>query len=206
MSGIPPTLPSLAGLGWSATKIPRWSTRVAKHVSGRESRVQNFAYPLYEFELVYDGLDSSGSHYPGLGAYSLQALMGFFQSLGGQFAPFLYVDPTDNYAANQFVALGDGATSAFALQRPLSSAFLEPVGWVTGISGVSVGGVTSTGWSLQTPNTLAFAVPPAVNAPILATFAYAFYCRMSEDALEFEQFMKHLHAVKSFKFSTIRTS
>jgi hypothetical protein len=29
---------------------------------------------------------------------------------------------------------------------------------------------------------------------------------MAADDLEFEQFMKHLHTVKSFKFSTIRTS
>jgi hypothetical protein len=203
----PTFLPSLAGLGWSVTKTPRWSTRSAKHVSGRETLAPLFAYPLYDFELTYDGLDSSSNSFPNLGAYSMQSLMGFFQSLSGRLSPFLYADPIDSYAANQLVATADGVTTNFVMSRPIAG-YSEPVGWVTNISGVNVGGVNSptSAWSLVTPNTLSFVTAPTSGQDINATFSYAFYCRMAADDLEFEQFMHNLHAVKSFKFSSARTS
>ena len=39
-----------------------------------------------------------GGAYPGLGAQSLQSLMGLFLQSQGQFGTFLYTDPTDNSA------------------------------------------------------------------------------------------------------------
>jgi len=201
----PPLLPALVGLGWSSKKTPRWSTIRKKHVSGREIVVPLFAYPLYDFELVYDMLDSSNFAFPTLGAYSQQLLMGFFNSLGGMFAPFLFADPVDSYAANLQIGVGDGTTQSFVMLRPVGG-YSEPVGWVTSISSVTVAGVNSTTFSLNTPNTLTFSSAPALNAPIAATFNYAFYCRMATDEIEFEQFMRHLHTVQSFKFSSVRTS
>ena len=129
----PPALPNLPGLSWSRHKKPGFSTRVAPHVSGREVRVALMNYPLYEFEAVYNGLTSSASTFAGLGASSLQSLMGFFLQLQGQFGTFLYTDPDDAAVTGQVFATGDGTTTVFTMERSLGG-FLEPVGWVTTLS------------------------------------------------------------------------
>jgi len=201
----PPFFPTLAGQGWSVHKKPVFSTLVAGHVSGREVRDPLYANPIWQFELTFDGLDSSSAGANGaLGASSLQALMGLFLQLQGQFGAFLYVDPTDNFALNQTIGTGDGATTSFALVRALGG-FTEPVGWATSVSAVSVGGAALTsGWSITPPNALTFASAPAAGAAIVVSFAYAFVCRFDGDDLDFEQFMANLWRAQSVKFRSLR--
>jgi hypothetical protein len=202
----PPFFPTLAGLGWSVHKKPVFSTLVASHVSGREVRDALYQNPIWQFELSIDGLDSSINTYPGLGAQSMQDLMGFFLLVQGQFGTFLYADPTDSVATNVDFAIGDGATTTFTFSRFMGS-FLEPVGWVTSVSSVYLNGVNqSSGWSLSTPNSLIFASAPASGASIAATFAYAFQCRFDSDDQDFEEFMSNLWKVDSVKFKSVRTS
>ena len=141
----PPFFPTLPGQGWSVHKRPIFATRVSTHASGREIRTAMYEYPLYEFELTFDGLDS-GAVQSGLQLNSLQSLLGFYLQRQGQFGVFLYVDPTDCFAARQTLAIGDGATNSFVCQRALGG-FVEPVSWVQSVSNVSVGGVGSpSGW------------------------------------------------------------
>jgi hypothetical protein len=202
----PPSFPTLPGQGWSVHKRPVFATIVAGHVSGREVRDALYQNPIWQFELTFNGMDSTTSSYPGLGAQSLQSLMGLFLACQGQFGTFLYEDPTDNAATAQNFATGDGSTTTFAFARALGG-FLEPVGWVTSVSQVTVGGVAqSSGWSLVTPNSLVFATAPASGAPIGASFAYAFRCRFDDDDADFEQFMQNLWALQSLKFRSVRTS
>jgi hypothetical protein len=201
----PPSLPTLPGLTWSRHKKPGFSTRVASHVSGREVRVALMSYPLYEFEAAYGGLTSSASAFAGLGASSLQSLMGFFLQLQGQFGTFLYVDPDDDAVTGQAFATGDGATTAFAMMRSLGG-FLEPVGWVTSIANVYLNGTAqpSSGYSLTTPNTLTFTAAPGAGAVISADFAYAFNCRFLDDQMDFEEFMSNLWKLDSMKFRSVK--
>jgi hypothetical protein len=202
----PPAFPTLPGQGWSVHKQPTFATIVAGHVSGREVRDALYQNPIWRFELSFDGLASDSASYAGLGAQSLQSLMGLFLACQGQFGTFLYTDPTDNSVTSQTFATGDGATTTFTFARALGG-FLEPVGWVTSVSQVTVGGVAqSSGWSLTTPNSLVFAAAPAIGALIGASFAYAFQCRFDDDAADFEQFMQNLWALQSLKFRSVRTS
>ena len=92
----PPSFPTLPGQGWSIHKRPAFATIVASHVSGREVRDALYQNPIWQFELTFDGLASDSASYPGLGAQSLQSLMGLFLQCQGQFGTFLYTDPTDN--------------------------------------------------------------------------------------------------------------
>lgn len=203
---FPPLFPALPGQGWSVHKKPTFATIVASHVSGREVRDALYVNPIWQFELTFDALASDAASYPGLGAQSLQALMGLFLQCQGQWGTFLYVDPTDNSVSGQALATGDGATTSFTLARSLGG-FLEPVGWATSVSQVSVGGAAqSSGWSLAAPNSLVFATPPASGAAIAASFAYAFLCRFDEDAAEFEQAMQNLWRLDSLKFRSVRSS
>jgi uncharacterized protein (TIGR02217 family) len=202
----PPSFPTLSGLGWSVHKKPVFSTIVAGHVSGREVRHALYQNPIWQFELAFDGLDSTADTYPGLGPNSLQALTGFFLDCQGQFGTFLYVDPTDSSATGATFATGDGTTESFTFSRYMG-AFLEPVGWVTSVSNVYLNGVNqASGWSLSTPNSLVFTSPPGSGVSIAATFAYAFQCRFDSDDMDFEQFMSALWKVDSLKFKSVRTS
>ena len=201
----PPFLPVLPGQGWSVHKRPTFSTRVASHVSGREVRQANYAATLYEFEVSYEGLASAGL--PGLGASSLQALMGFFLAAQGQFGTFLYADPTDDAVAGQPLGIGDGATTRFTAVRALGGT-VEAVGWVTGLGTVAVGGVaqSSSAYALLAPNTLSFTTPPAAGAAVTADFTHAFLCRFLDDQQDFENVMSGLWQLASLKFRSVRTS
>jgi hypothetical protein len=146
---IPPSFPTLPGLGWSVHKKPTFSTLVASHVSGREVRDPLYVNPIWQFELTVDALDSTAATYPGAGAYSLQALMGLYLQCGGQWGTFLFTDPSD-CAASQTIALGDGASTNFTFARTLGG-FFEPVGWVTGVSQVTLGGAVIPSAGLSPP-------------------------------------------------------
>jgi uncharacterized protein (TIGR02217 family) len=195
------TFPALPGQGWSVTKTPRFSTRVASHSSGREVRAGLYAHALYEFELAFDGLDSSGAN-AGLQVQSLQTLMGFWLGCGGQFGAFLYVDPTDNSVSGQVIATGDGSTTSFTLGRAIGG-YYEPVSYVTSISTVTVSGA-ATAYSLSAPNIVTFATAPPGGAAIAASFNYAFQCRFLDDQAEFENFMSGLWRAKGLKFRQVR--
>ena len=202
----PPLFPALPGQGRSVRKKPTFATIVASHVSGREVRDALYVDPLWQFELTFDGLASDAASYPGLGAESLQALMGLFLQCQGQWGTFLYVDPSDNFVSGQALGVGDGATTSFPLARALGG-FLEPVGWATSVSLVTVAGAAqSSGWTLTAPNSLVFATAPASGAAIAASFAYAFVCRFDDDAAEFEQAMQNLWRLDSLKFRSVRSS
>jgi uncharacterized protein (TIGR02217 family) len=200
----PPSFPTLEGQGWSVHKKPIFSTAVASHVSGREVRDALYQNPIWEFELTFDGLDSSSSTYPGLGASSLQSLMGLFLTCQGQYGTFLYTDLTDSAVTGGAIATGDGATTTFTFARYMGS-FFEPVGWVTSVSNVYLNSVNqASGWSLSTPNSLVFTTPPGAGVAITATFTYAFQCRFAADDLDFEEFMANLWKCDSLKFRSVR--
>jgi uncharacterized protein (TIGR02217 family) len=196
------TFPILPGQGWSVHKKPTFSTRVSSHSSGREVRVGLYAHALYEFELTFDGLDSAGG-FPGLQSNSLQTLMGFFLSLGGQLNAFLYSDPTDNVVSSQSIGTGNGSTTAFTLVRSIGG-YAEPVSYAVAVSGVTVGGVATSAWTLTAPNTITFTTAPASGAAIVANVSYAFQCRFLDDQMDFENFMSGLWTNKSVKFRQIR--
>ena len=200
---VPQTFPVLPGQGWSVHKRPSFSTRVASHVSGREVRSPLYAATLYEFELTFDALASSGALGGGLGAGSLQRLLGFVLACQGQLTPFLYVDPTDCFVAAQPIATGDGVTTSFPVVRSLGGV-TEPVGWATSLANVAVAGAPTSGWSLAQPNTLSFAAAPPVGATIVADVAYAFLCRLLDDQQDFENVMAGLWQVGSLKFRSVR--
>ena len=204
MTTTPPSFPSLAGQGWSVTKTPTLSTRVASHVSGREVRAPLYAQALYAFELVFNGLDS-GASYSGLGANSLQALMGLYLAVQGQAGTFLYTDPTDNAVAAQPTGQGDGTTTAFTLYRSLGQAS-EPASWVKSLTAVYLDGTVqnSGSYTLSQPNTLTFASAPGSGVEITADFSYAFQCRFTSDTNDFEQFMSGLWSVSSLKFRSVK--
>lgn len=197
-----PVFPTLPGQGWSVHKKPVFSTRVASHSSGREVRGALYAFPLWEFELVFEALDSA-SRFAGLQAQSLQTLLGFFLAAGGQLNTFLYNDPTDGAVTAQAFATGDGGSTNFTLARSLGG-YLEPVSYATAVTAVTVAGSPVTGWTLAAPNVLTLASAPAAGATVAWTGTYAFACRFLDDSLDLEEFMSGLWSAQSVKFRSVR--
>src|SRR5215813_1454403 len=83
--------PTLPGLAWSVTKTPTFQTRIQRAASGRELRVVDYPYPLWQFALVYDFLRDN----PAAGYDELRTLLGFFMLCQGAFGTFLFRDPSD---------------------------------------------------------------------------------------------------------------
>src|SRR5215831_6824213 len=120
--------PALPGLAWSVTKTPTFQTRIQRAASGRELRVVDYPYPLWQFALVYDFLRDN----PAAGYDELRTLLGFFMLCQGAFGTFLFRDPSDWQVTGQQIGIGDASRTGFQLQRSMGAAlpgggFSEPV-------------------------------------------------------------------------------
>ena len=218
-----PVFPALTGQGWSVHKKPSFSTIVANHVSAREVRFANYLNPVWNFELVFDGLDGTASgQYGGLGAQSLQSLMGLYLQCQGRFGAFLFYDPSDYAVSAQAFGTGDGTTTTFQLARALGS-FLEPVAAPVTSAGTLYfpGGrsaavlapviedngstVASANYAIASPGgAITFTAAPLAGHALTWTGAFGFLCRFDGDDLDFEQFMANLWKADSVKLRSLR--
>jgi hypothetical protein len=208
------------GQGFSVHRKPGFSSIVASHVSGREVRYQNYVNPIWSWEVLFEGLDGTAGTYGGLGASSLQALMGLFLQCGGQFSPFIYYEPTDYQVSAQAFGTGDGTTTVFQLQRTLGG-FSEPIivpapagtlsfpGNITATVAApaiyNAGTLVTSGYTISNPGgVVTFTTAPAAGHALTWTGAFGFLCRFDADDLDFEQFMANLWKVDSLKFRSLR--
>ena len=153
--------PALPGQGITVKKTPRFDTRVATHASGREGRARSYLNPLWDFELVFDGLASDDTTYVGLGEETMQTLAGFFMACQGQALPFLYLDPTDSVATARQIGVGDGTTKTFTLTHSLGPWWSAPVECVISVTAVYYNGVAqSVGWTYPTASSVQMPTAP----------------------------------------------
>ena len=124
-----PTFPTLVGLEWPVTKQPYWDTLVQKPISGKETRLQLWNYPRYQYTLSFSVL-GSGAQVAGTTNTDWNTLLGFFNQVGGSALPFHYYDSVDNSITNQALGTGNGTTTQFNFIRTLGG-FIEPTQDVT---------------------------------------------------------------------------
>src|SRR4051812_30223026 len=103
--------PVLPGLLWDVKKTPQWSTKVQPATSGKELRLSYYSAPIYKYSLAYEVLRQATAF------LELQTLVGFFNARQGKYDSFLFQDPNDNAVTSHGFGIGDGATTAFQLQR-----------------------------------------------------------------------------------------
>src|SRR5262249_36396847 len=87
-AGAYPDFPDTPTVGWSVHVSPKFSTLIAQHVSGRETRGQLYSSPLYDFELTYEVISSAAAY------QELQTIAGFFTQMTGENTPFWFTTPT----------------------------------------------------------------------------------------------------------------
>ena len=192
--------PTLRGLGWNIVRTTINSTGVKKAVSGASTRLRFWAYPMYRWELNYDFLYSVGTQ-------DYQALLSFFNLMGGAYDSFLYDCVDDDTVTGQLIGTGDGSTLSFQLYRTLGS-FTEPVLAPNTVSNVYVNGspvtFTVTSWSAQLPGVVTLASAPALNALVTADFTYYWPVRFTDDTLDISAFAKSLYEVKKIDIESVR--
>ena len=190
----PPIFPALPGQGWGVHKRPTFATTVASHVSAREVRSAHYANPVWQFELSFDGLDATAAaQYGGLGAQSLQSLMGLFLQCQGQYGAFLFYDATDYQVSGQSFGTGDGTTTGFQLARSLGG-FNEAV----------VAPVTSAATLHFSSGASVAATAPGPGVAVSADFGVLWLCRFAEDVADLENFMALLWRWATVKLQTGR--
>lgn len=113
----------LPGLTWSAHKKPMFRTMVNSAVSGKEIRTARMQYPIYQFELTFEFLDSRDNK------TQLETLMGFFMTQLGSWGSWLFQDWTDYKLRGQQIGVADGGTTGFTVVRTMGG-FTDPVGQI----------------------------------------------------------------------------
>ncbi|MDE3017165.1 MAG: DUF2460 domain-containing protein, partial [Pseudomonadota bacterium] len=113
--------PLSPGLSWSVHVAPKFNTRVAGHVSGREIRTAWQQYAIYDFTLSFDVLRGNATQ-------EIETLMGFYLARQGQYDTFLLdLGAVTQNAADSYVTLGaqgvgNGVSTVFPLMRTVGEA------------------------------------------------------------------------------------
>jgi len=211
--------PKIAGLGWSLSKTPTFSTEVQESLAGREVRVQNFRNPIWEFTLGYEYLHNDPARRDENGQTPLEALTGFYLARGGQFDDFLVNESDltgrleDSVYSGQPIGAGDGLTASFQLVRNIGG-FLEAVQEPLNQTATAyVNGSARTQGSDYTiaQGVVTFATPPAVGAAITADFImlyrmrfYTGGSRSGKEGMELSNFYYNLYQCKEVQMVSVR--
>lgn len=198
--------PSLPGLAFPVKRTPVWQSRVQTSVSGKRTRLTDWSFPRWKWELTYDFLLQGTSG--GSTRTDFANLAGFFNARQGMFDPFLYTDADDNSASNQGLGIGDGSTVAFQLVRSFGG-FVEPIYAPNAVSQVTLNGTptsayTLNSWGAPNPGTIVFNSAPGAGVTIAASFTFYFPVTFNEDSMDFEKFMAALYLAKKVTFESVK--
>jgi uncharacterized protein (TIGR02217 family) len=198
--------PTLQGLAWNVVLKPRWRTTIQEAVSGREIRLQNWVYPLYDITLTYEFLRATVAN------SELQTLLTFFNARGGQFDQFyldigaLLNDPAWDTVASgspQLIGTGDGASVYFQLIANYG-------GWLSPIASLAptiyFNGVAQSPslYTISTNGLLTFATAPGAGVAITWSGTYYFLARFAKDTYELNAFMNQLFEAKTIELLGVR--
>ena len=139
--------PTLPGLTWDQQKVPIFKTLSHRAISGAETRLSFYQYPLYQYTLAYSLLRDTAA------LNELKTLMGFYLSRYGAWDDFLYLDPSDNLAIAQTLSAITSETYQLSrlyggfkenqLDIPTTGAFTD-IGSAISVSAINAGVCTTT--------------------------------------------------------------
>lgn len=175
--------PSLPGLAIDVVREVEFSTTVVASVTGRELRISNRTYPIYNHGLKFNFLRDTASF------AELRALVGFFLLRRGDADNFLFTDPDDSVASGAIVGTGDGSNRDFQLTRAFGS-YGEPVHNPV-VTSVTVNG-SSVGYTLLANGVVRTNTAPGNGTSVAWNGTYYFRSRFRESKLSAE---KMLHQV-----------
>jgi uncharacterized protein (TIGR02217 family) len=190
--------PALKGASYPVEKTAVWKTKTQSHVSGKETRLNLWSYPLWQWSLPYEFLRSDAVN------AELQSLIGFFNARQGAYDSWLFNDPDDNTVTAQTFATGDGTTRAFQLNRTFGG-WNEPVPAINAITQVTVNGTPTVLYSVNTfTGVLTFTTAPAASAVLAWTGSYYWRVRFMDDQTTASKFMSALWEHRGITFQSIK--
>lgn len=188
--------PLLPGQTIETEKTPMWSTQVAEAASGRERRAPMWSYAKWAFTLTHDVVRHRVPTND-----EQAALWEFFNSMQGQFFSFLYLDPTDYAEIGAPLGTGDGATTAFQLQRSINT-WSEPIFAPFGITVYDNGTAKTLGvdYTIGALGVITFILAPPTAGHVLTWDGYFYYiARFLQDDLTLKQIYDKLWAGNGLK-------
>jgi Conserved hypothetical protein 2217 (DUF2460) len=191
-------------IGYPVVRRPYFSTIVTTASSGLEVRIGNQIYPLSEWDLLFEWLQSQPLN------QVWQTLYGFYVSNYGKFSTFLYDDKTDNTTSpdplnpTPSIIVADGVSSTYQIGRCL------PYGGVTGFEPLfdfkAPPVVTPTPASISPTGLMDFGGPLSVGTLIKMDFKYYWRVRFADDDLEFSNFGQFFWEAKKVTLRQARTT
>ena len=175
--------PDFQGWSISKTKTPVWKSNVYESESGRETRTQKWKFPRYKIQLSYNFITDKTVESVTLAKGELENLLGFFNSVGGNFDDFLYKDDVENYCENQTFALGDGNSVQFQLVRSLPD-WIEEVRGIVEPPKIFIDGEETTAFRYTNTGLIIFDEAPAAGSLISWSGSYYFRVRFEDEELE----------------------
>lgn len=200
---------SLPGIGLPAVRRCLWRTKVQDSIGGGETRLQFWSYPRYSYTLTLEFLRAAAAY------GEMQALVGFYNQVGGSAQVFQYTDPDDkDVPAHQVFATGaqvTGAQTAFQLVRTFGG-FVEPVFAVDTVTEVRINGIAQGGglYSVSDKGIITFNNAPPAGASLDWTGTFNWFCRFDADGYDFSKwtaardFQGPLWELKKLTFTTIK--
>ncbi len=175
-------------LGREAVVTPGFSTAIVTSAGGHEQRNADWADARLSYD-VGPGVRSEAD---------IAALIAFFRARRGAARGFRLRDPFDDSsagmtdapgAADQWLGMGDGSTTRFALVKRYGEGDGAQVRRITRPVAASVrvsrdGVEAFAGWSLEAGGIVAFDVAPAEGVAIRAGFRFDVPVRFQADRLE----------------------
>jgi len=192
--------PTLKGLTFPVMKSPIWSTRVQVGVSGKETRLGLWSYPIWKYSIPFDFLRSDNVN------LEFQTLMGFYNSRFGPQDDWLFNDPDDNTAVAQQFGVGNGSTTIFQLTRTLGG-FVEPVRATIAVTDVSDNGstVNPANYTVNaTTGKITFTSAPVSGHVLTWSGTYYWRCRFLDDELSAEKFANQFWSAGEVNFQSCK--
>lgn len=192
-----PIFPTLVGLTYPITRRSVSSTIVLTSANGLETRIANFAYPRYEWDLIITFLDASDGIF--------QNFFGFCDALAGMFEPFLFRDDWDNTVTGQPISTGDGTTTVFQLVRTFGNSFGAVYAPIAAGMVINLAGTPTSAYTLDiSTGLITFTSAPGAGVAITGSYSYYWRCRMLQDNPEFSEFDSGGWEVKKLSWTSCR--
>jgi uncharacterized protein (TIGR02217 family) len=172
---------------------PQYATSIVIRKSGRETRNQNWTYPLHVYDVSY-GVKTQAQ---------MSALLAFFHNHCGRAIGFLYKDPDDSMVPTLDAAgattsdgilgatgLGDGTTTAFQMHKRYVVGSVTKTRKITrpknGTITIYLGGVLqTTGFTIvYTTGIVTFAAAPGNGVAVAWRGDFYVPCRFDSDTLQ----------------------
>ena len=198
--------PSLPLIGWPVIRTPVWKSRVQESVSGKRTRIADWSFPRWRWELTFEGLRQGSL--AGAAYTELAQLAGFLNSRQGMFDSFLYEDGDDKAVTGQVIGTGDGSNTLFQLVRAFGG-FVEPILAPNAVTAVKLNGTPTLAygtysWGSDRPGIVQFAAPPGGGVVVTADFTYYWPVAFADDMADFPKIMSNIYECRSLKFESIK--